>query len=68
MHAGRDEPTIAINGEILSETAAMTVRVALESFAAMLAEPDALGTADNAKDLVEFYKTQLAKIQLLIYD
>jgi hypothetical protein len=57
------EPTIVINGRILTQNQAMTVRVALASFGAMLAEPDALGVGDEAEGLAEFYKTQLAQVQ-----
>ncbi|WP_233874631.1 hypothetical protein [Paraburkholderia adhaesiva] len=45
----------------------MTVCVAWETFAAMLADPNALGIGDSARELADLYKTRLAQVQLLIY-
>lgn len=60
-------PTI-VNGHVLTPEQAMTARVAVESFAAMLAEGGALGSGNSAEALREFYKTQLAGIQLALYE
>jgi hypothetical protein len=62
------EPTIAVNGHTLNQAQAMTVRVALESFAALLSEPYALGTDGHARELTELYKMRLAQVQMMMYE
>lgn len=59
---------IVINGKSLTSAQAMIVRVALECFAAMLAEENALGSGDHAVELAERYRTLLAQVQMIMYD
>jgi hypothetical protein len=67
MPEQREEPIITVNGHKLTEAQAMTVRVAIESFAAMLAEDGALGADEHARALTDLYKTRLAQIQIAMY-
>lgn len=54
------EATITVNGHTLTTAEAMTMRVALGSFAISLA--DGLGDDDTGKAICEGYKSAIARI------
>lgn len=56
------EPTITVNGVLLSEGQAMTVRVALESFAIDLTE-NGLGSDEHGRKMTEGYLTCIVGIR-----
>jgi hypothetical protein len=64
--AGKREPTMSIHGIRLNAAQAMTVRVAVMSFAASLAA-DGLGDDEQGKALAEAYGARIAEI-LRIFD
>ena len=59
------EPRIIINGVKISEGAAMTIRVAIETFAISL--QDGLGHDDNALALTKGYQGQISHIRDLMF-
>lgn len=61
-----EEPKIIINGIELSTGAAMTVRVAIESFAVDLTV-DGLGEDERGKAMTAGYLAQIAYIRRAIY-
>lgn len=61
-----EEPSITINGHTLSVGQAMTVRVAIESFAGEMASRG-LGDDFHAKRMKDAYFDRLNEIRLLIY-
>ena len=61
-----NEPSIIINGIKLSDGAAMTIRVALESFWLDL-NANGLGNDDHGKKMVIAYKGQINQIRELIF-
>ena len=60
------EPTILINGQKLPESAAMTVRVAIESLALSLSK-EGLGEDEAGKTLVQGYMTNINLIRKIMY-
>lgn len=65
--AGHTEPTIAINGHVLTEGQAMIVRCAVEAFASDLAE-NGLGDDDDGMAVTDRYQRRLAEIRRFIFD
>src|SRR5258708_2057332 len=61
-----NEPAIIINGKTLSTAQAMTVRVALGSFAHDMAEPNALGDDEHGRAMAMAYAKHLRDIFLLM--
>ena len=64
IEAGMDEPSITINGTPLTEAQAMTVRVALSSFALDLEE--GLGDDEHGQKMSAGYKARLGEIFKMI--
>lgn len=62
------EPKIRINGILLSVGASMTLRVALESFAGDLSEPDSLGSDEAGVKIRAGYLDQISVIRNLMFD
>lgn len=60
-----NEPAVIINGQTLTEAQAMTVRVALQSFANNLAE-DGLGDDDHGEKMVELYLRNISDVNDII--
>lgn len=60
------EPDITINGCKLTEAQAMTVRVALVTFALDLREPDALGKDYTGRGIRKGYKARVSEILTMI--
>jgi hypothetical protein len=60
------EPAIAINGVRLTDPQAMTVRVALESFAITLAT-EGLGADEHGRLMVAAYEAQIREIRAMMY-
>jgi hypothetical protein len=60
------EPNITINGQQLSEAEAMTVRVAVASFAMSLTD-EGLGDDDHGKKMTAAYLARLQEIQAKIF-
>ncbi len=56
------EPTITINGFDLSEAQAMTVRGAIEAFAAILME-EGLGDDEISRELTRAYLARIAEVR-----
>ena len=56
------EPTISVNGTQLTNSQAMTVRVALGAFLIDLADADALGDDEHGRAMTRGYKARLAEI------
>ena len=59
----KDEAEISINGEKLTDTESMTIRVAVDTLANVLAEDAGEG---DGKSLAERYLTALTRIQALL--
>ena len=59
------EPVIVINGQRLTPAQALTVRCALDAFAAMLGQ-FGLGEAPQQQQLTQVYLARLAELQGLI--
>lgn len=59
----KDEAEISINGEKLTDTESMTIRVAVDTLANVLAEDAGEG---DGKSLAERYLTALIRIQALL--
>lgn len=60
------EPTVTINGIMLTEAQAMTVRVAIESFAMSL-KSDGLGDDAHGKEMVKLYGRRINDIRRFIF-
>jgi hypothetical protein len=60
------EPTITINGITLTDAQAMTVRVAIESFAFDLTS-DGLGEDDHGVTMTKNYLARIDEIRSLIF-
>lgn len=60
------EPTITINGQTLTVGQAMTVRVALESFAMDLTKRG-LGNDEHGKAMTHNYRANIDAIRALIF-
>ena len=60
----QDEADITINGTKLSDTESMTVRVAIDTLANVLAE--GLGLEHDGTALTDLYMTSLSRIQTLL--
>jgi len=60
------EPEIIINGNKLSEGQAMTIRVAIESFAFRL--EDGLGNDETGKQIAKNYKDRINEIRNMIFN
>jgi hypothetical protein len=60
------EPLITVNGQELSEAQAMTVRNALEAFAAFLAD-NGLGNDGNGKRIADAYIARINEIRRMIF-
>lgn len=60
------EPEIKINGVTLTVGQAMTVRVALQSFACSMAHPNALGDDEHGRMMVKAYIGNVAQINNII--
>lgn len=56
------EPKITVNNILLDEAESMTVRVALQAYAAYLNEPDILGDDDIGKSIAQGYLRNINKI------
>jgi hypothetical protein len=56
------EPDITINGYKLTEAQAMTLRVALGSFAMSLSDLDSLGTDATGRGICRGYKARIKEI------
>lgn len=61
------EATIIINGVMLTETQSMAVRVYVASGLMELQDPDALGTDEHGRRMVEGYRRALSEVQDLIF-
>jgi hypothetical protein len=61
------EPAIVINGTLLTAAQAMTVRVAIQSFATELAETDALGADETGREIASAYRDAIGVINRLIH-
>lgn len=62
----KDEPRISINGAELSVGQAMTIRVAIESFAADLVD-EGLGDDEHGKKMTDAYLQNIAAIRKLMF-
>ncbi|WP_338861793.1 hypothetical protein IHE31_00130 (plasmid) [Mycetohabitans rhizoxinica] len=62
----RQEPSITLNGTHLTTGQAMTVRVALQAFGALLSEPYPLGRDERNLALTELYRDRLREIVQLL--
>jgi hypothetical protein len=60
-----EEPAITIHGQPLTTGQAMTVRVALQSFATSLQE-DGLGRDQHGLEMTEAYLARIREINLLM--
>ncbi len=60
------EPIITINGQQLTNAQAMTVRVAITSFAADLVE-EGLGDDETGREIAQGYWDRLKELHLLIF-
>jgi hypothetical protein len=60
----QDEADITINGTKLNDSESMTVRVAIDTLANVLAE--GLGLEDDGMALTDKYMTPLSRIQTLL--
>lgn len=63
-----DEPQITINGHQCSVGEAMTIRVAVESFAMSLGDPDALGKDEHGRNMTAGYLAQIDDIRKKIFN
>jgi hypothetical protein len=61
------EPRIVINGVELSNAAAMTVRVALESFALEMAQHDPLGADEVGRSIAAGYRKGIDEVRRSIF-
>lgn len=61
------EPMITMNGLLLTESEAMTVRVAVESFSMSL-HHDGLGEDEVGKSLTTGYMTNIDRIRTKMYN
>ena len=60
----RDEPTITINGLLLTTASAMTVRCAIEAFASSMA--DGLGNDEHGKAMADGYSANISAIRRMM--
>lgn len=60
-----EEPKITINGHDLSSAQVMTIRVAIENFAACLI--DSLGTDPHGKAMTKLYRERINEIRGLMF-
>jgi hypothetical protein len=60
------EPTITINGKVLTSTQAMTIRVAIENFASDL-RADGLGNDEHGRTMTKLYLTRIDEIRKAIF-
>ena len=60
------EPEITINGQKVTTAMAMTIRVAVESFALSLA-CDGIGDDESGKDMSRLYMARITEIRKLMY-
>jgi len=60
------EPKITINGHMLTEAEALTVRVAIESFASHL-DAEGLGEDVHGVEMTRAYLERIAEIRLVMY-
>jgi hypothetical protein len=60
----QDEADITINGTKLNDAESMTVRVAIDTLANVLAE--GLGLENDGTALTDLYMTSLSRIQMLL--
>lgn len=61
-----DEARITINGQALSAAQAMTLRVALQSFATEMEDDNALGTDQIGRDITQGYRARIHEINTLL--
>ena len=61
-----EEPNIIINGRVLSQSASMTIRVAIEHFAIFLSQKDCLGNDETGRGIREGYIKQIGNIRQTI--
>lgn len=61
-----DEPRITINGQALTPAQAMTVRVAVESFAMDL-DSNGLGSDGHGLAMIQLYKARINEIRRAIF-
>ncbi|MDO9177559.1 MAG: hypothetical protein Q7U16_04410 [Agitococcus sp.] len=61
------EPAIQINGRILTEAQAMTVRVAIENFSVDVAG-DGLGSDERGLQIAAAYRERVAEIRHVMYN
>lgn len=60
-----DEPTITINGHILTSAQVMAVRAAISSFYTEMGEPDALGDDEHGRAMAAAYRARLMEVLCL---
>lgn len=60
------EPCIVVNGKILTEGQAMSVRVAITSFLMDMTKKGALGTDEHGEAMREAYKARLSEVVAFI--
>lgn len=61
------EPAITINGVPLTEAQAMTVRVAIGSFAIDMQHDDALGDDKHGRNMTAAYRGRLTEVSKLMH-
>jgi hypothetical protein len=61
------EPNIVVNGKTLSYAQAMTVRVALESFAMDLSDHNCLGSDEVGRTIADGYRACISQIRAILY-
>lgn len=63
---GEPEPVITINGHLLNDAQAMTLRVAVQGFLFDLVDDNALGDDEHGKAMVSLYRQRLDEINNMI--
>lgn len=61
------EPVIVVNGNKLTNSQSMTMRVAIEQFAMDLREENALGDDQVGKQIAQGYKENITEIRKYIF-
>ncbi len=55
MNSALSEPTVTVNGQLLTEGEVITIRVALNSFRSDMQKPNAMGDDDHGRAMQEGY-------------
>ncbi len=63
---GHIEATIIINGTVITESQATTIRVTLESFSHYLVH-EGLGDGEHGKRMAEIYSRDICEIRKIMY-